>query len=177
MESTNQHGFACRKWDSFVAELAPSIECIATTGLSGKGSRTIVPGNRLLGKFQTPDPAEHDNSSHFTELGSMLMQGQGTSVKFGTCNVMVSSQTLRTQIRQQAVQEILFKLSHGYNKGLWPVLHKEDPSANLVMPSDAADNASRKQLVSTLKQAISNITSGRASNLLGTTLPLCCTSV
>lgn len=158
---------SCRKWDSFVAELGPSIECIATTGLSGKNARTIIPGNRLLAQFQPTDSAQLDNASHFKELGSLLMHGQGTSVKFGTCNVMVSSQTLRTQTRPQAVLEILYKLSHGYNKGIWPVLHKEEPSAKLVMPSDAADNASRSQLVSALKHAVSNITSGRAASILG----------
>ena len=153
-----------------MAELAPTVECVANTGMTGKAASTTIPGSRLLHKFQANDPSQQDNASHFKELSSLLMHQQGASAKFGTCNVMISSQTLRTQSRSLATQEILFKLSHGYNKGLWPVLHKDEPSANLVMPSDAADNASRTQLVSSLNQAISYISSGRAASTLGQSL-------
>ena len=155
-----------------MAELASSVTCVANTGLVGKGSTTTVPGSKLLSKFQAADSSQVNNASHFKELGTLLLSQQGSSARFGTCNVMISSQTLRTQTRSLATQEILFKLSHGYNKGLWPVLHKDEPSANLVMPSDAADNGSRSQLAASLKDAVSHITSGRAASMLGTLLEM-----
>lgn len=156
----------CRKWSEFVKDLAPSIECMSNTGIPGKNSRAPVPGSKLFSTFQASE-AQRGGASHFTELGGLLMHTQhGSSTVFGTCNVMVSSQTLRTQARPEATEEILFKLTNGYNKGLWPVLHLDEPSDHLVMPSDAADHASRKYLGGRLQQASSTINSGEGASLL-----------
>ncbi len=140
---------------------------MSNTGIPGKNSRAPVPGSKLFNTFQACGVSEQDGASHFTELGTQLMHAQHKSPSaFGTCNVMVSSQTLRTQARPVATEEILFKLSNGYNKGLWPVLHLDEPSEHLVMPSDAADHASRKYLLGCLQSASSTLNSGDGASLL-----------
>ncbi|KAL0026270.1 hypothetical protein WJX77_007445 [Trebouxia sp. C0004] len=162
-----QSGDADRKWSEFLKDLAPSIECMSNTGIPGKNSRAPVPGSKLFGAFQESGASEHEGARQFTQLGALLMHAQHSqSSAFGTCDVMVSSQTLRTKARPAATEEVLYKLSSGYNKRLWPVLHVDEPSENLVMPSDAADHASRKYLVGCLQKASSAFNSGDGASLL-----------
>ena len=157
----------CRKWSEFLKDLAPSIECMSNTGIPGKNSRAPVPGSKLFSAFQATGASEREGARQFTELGALLMHAQHSQTSaFGTCDVMVSSQTLRTTARPAATEEVLYKLSSGYNKRLWPVLHVDEPSENLVMPSDAADHASRKYLVGCLQKASSAINSGDGASLL-----------
>ncbi len=157
----------CRDWNDFVKDLAPSIECMSNTGIPGKNSRAPVPGSKLFSAFQATEASEREGAKQFTELGALLMHAQHSQTSaFGTCDVMVSSQTLRTTARPAATEEVLYKLSSGYNKRLWPVLHVDEPSENLVMPSDAADHASRKYLVGCLQKASSAINSGNGASLL-----------
>jgi len=157
----------CRKWNEFLKDLAPSIECMSNTGIPGKNSRAPVPGSKLFSAFQATGASEREGARQFTQLGALLMHAQHSQTSaFGTCDVMVSSQTLRTTARPAATEEVLYKLSSGYNKRLWPVLHVDEPSENLVMPSDAADHASRKYLVGCLQKASAAIDSGDGASLL-----------
>ena len=151
------------------------MESIVNTGLTGKAARSVIPGSKLLSSFQPAADRQVNNAGYFEELGSQLLQGaqQGASATFGICPVLVSAQTLRTQARAAATQEIIYKLSSGYNKGLWPALHRDEPAANLVMPSDAADNASQRQLVTILRQAVATVNNGRGASLLPGTAPIC----
>ncbi|KAL3151781.1 hypothetical protein ABBQ38_012755 [Trebouxia sp. C0009 RCD-2024] len=146
--------------------LAKSINCSADTPMAGKGTSVILPGAKLLGNFGATESTALP-TSHFGQLGSTLLHAEPQkSYGIGTCNLMISAHTLKTPIRPEAEQEILFKLKSGFRQGLWPVLHLQDPVGHLEMPSRAAENASKTQLLDGLKSALTAANSGRGSSLL-----------
>lgn len=154
-------------WGEFIADLSRSVDCSADTPSAGKGASVTIPGGKLLGKFDANEATDLHNATHFGELGSTLLHAEPQkSYGIGTCNLMISAHTLKTPIRPEAEQEILFKLKSGFRQGLWPVLHLEDPVGHLEMPSKAAENASQAQLLDGLNIALSAVTSGRDSSLL-----------
>lgn len=158
---------SCRLWGEFVADLAKSVNCSADTPTAGKGTNVIIPGSKLLGKFDAKEATELPNTTHFGQLGSTLLHAEPQkSYSIGTCNLMISAHTLKTPIRPEAEQEILFKLKSGFRQGLWPVLHLQDPVGHLEMPSRAAENASKTQLLDGLNSALTAVNSGRGSALL-----------
>ena len=154
-------------WGEFVADLSSSVDCSADTPSAGKGANVIIPGGKLLGKFDASEATDLHNATHFGELGSTLLHAEPQkSYGIGTCNLMISAHTLKTPIRPEAEQEILFKLKSGFRQGLWPVLHLEDPVGHLEMPSRGAENASKAQLLDGLNNALSAVNSGRVSSLV-----------
>lgn len=160
------HLACCRLWGEFVTGLAKSINCSADTPMAGKGTSVILPGAKLLGNFGATESTALP-TSHFGQLGSTLLHAEPQkSYGIGTCNLMISAHTLKTPIRPEAEQEILFKLKSGFRQGLWPVLHLQDPVGHLEMPSRAAENASKTQLLDGLKSALTAANSGRGSSLL-----------
>ena len=170
----------CRLWGEFVADLSKSVDCSEDTPTAGKGTNVIIPGGRLLGRFEANEATDLHNATHFGELGSTLLHAEPQkSYGIGTCNLMISAHTLRTPIRPEAEQEILFKLKSGFRQGLWPVLHLQDPVGHLEMPSRAAENASKTQLLDGLNTALSAVSSGRGSSLLqgAQCLPVCSTGI
>ena len=161
-------------WADFVADLSKAVDCSTDTPTAGK-AKGVIPGSKLLGKFQANGEAHHENDRHFGELGSTLLHAEPQkSYGIGTCNLMISAHTLKTPIRPEAEQEILFKLKSGFRQGLWPVLHLGDPVGHLEMPSRAAENASQKQLMEGLQMAWTAINSDRGSPLLQGRLSLQC---
>lgn len=135
--------------------------------MAGKGTSVIIPGAKLLGNFGATESTAPLSASHFGKLGSTLLHAEPQkSYSIGTCNLMISAHTLKTPIRPEAEQEILFKLKSGFRQGLWPVLHLQDPVGHLEMPSRAAENASQTQLLDGLKSALTAVNSGRVSSLL-----------
>ena len=157
----------CRLWDEFISDLSKSVDCSADAAVEGKAGKVVIPGGKLLGKFQPSKATDLHNANHFGELGMNLLHAEPQkSYGIGTCNLMVSAHTLKTPIRPEAEQEILFKLKCGFRQGLWPVLHLDDPVGHLEMPSRAAENASQKQLLEGLQTALSAVNSGRGLSLL-----------
>ena len=157
----------CRLWDEFVSDLSKSIDCSADAAVEGKAGKVVIPGGNLLGKFQASQATDLHNANHFGDLGTTLLHAEPQkSYGIGTCNLMISAHTLKTPIRPEAEQEILFKLKCGFRQGLWPVLHLDDPVGHLEMPSRGAENASQKQLLEGLQTALSAVHSGRGLSLL-----------
>lgn len=157
----------CRIWGEFISDLSKSVDCSADTPSAGQGTSVLIPGGKLLGKFDATEATDLHNAAHFGELGSTLLHAEPQkSYGIGTCNLMVSAHTLKTPIRPEAEQEILFKLKSGFRQGLWPVLHLGDPVGHLEMPSKGAENASKAQLLDGLNIALSSVQSGQGSSLL-----------
>ena len=161
------HLGCCRLWSDFVAGLAKSVNCSADTPMAGKGTSVVIPGGKLLGNFGATETTALPNVSHFGQLGSTLLHAEPQkSYSIGTCNLMISAHTLKTSIRPEAEQEILYKLKSGFRQGLWPVLNLQDPVGHLEMPSRAAENASQTQLLDGLSSALTAVNSGKGSSLL-----------
>ena len=59
-----------------MADLAPSMESLVNTGLTGKAARSVIPGSKLLSSFQPAADRQVNNAEYFVELGSQLLHQQ-----------------------------------------------------------------------------------------------------